>query len=278
VTTLKTGTSAYPWRPDISFFAANEVVGDALILQTAVKAGEVDGDQPTVRCAYVDDAAANWISEAAEIPEASPGLAEVVVTTGKVSQLIRVSREQFNQAQTARQLSESAARALVKKADAEYIAGTTPLKGLINIPGTVGGSSYYVDSDLDGVSNLIANIQKSGGNPSHIVLDPLGFANFRNLKVLTSGSAQPLLGAGTEDMQPRLFNLPIIVNRFVPAYSGLLIDRNAVVAAVGPVQVSVSEHQYFSSDSIGLRATWRIGWNIVRPSWVGKFHMTVLGS
>ena len=42
--------------------------------------------------------------------------------------------------------------------------------------------------------------------------------------------------------------------------------------------ISTSEHQYFSSDSIALRATWRIGWNIVRPNWVGKFLMTEPGS
>lgn len=278
MSTLKTTTSARPWRPDINFFAANEVVGDSLILQTSTVAGEIDGDQPSVRVAYVDDAAANWAAEGAEIPEAAPGLSEVVVTTGKISQLVRVSREQFNQDGTSKQLSDSVARALVKKADEQYVAGVAPIKGVFNIPGTVGGASYYVDTDLDGVSNLIATIQSAGGNPTHIVVDPLGFANLRNLKVLTSGSAQPLLGAGTEDLTPRLFNLPIIVNRFVPAYGALLIDQSAIVSAVGPVQVSVSEHTYFSSDSIALRATWRIGWNAVRPSWVGKFHLTVLGS
>jgi HK97 family phage major capsid protein len=161
VAALKTTTSAFPWRPDIQFFAANEVVDDALIMQTSTKAGEVDGDQSTVRVAYVDDAAANWAAEGADIPESQPGLAELVVTTGKISQLVRVSREQFNQAQTSRQLSQSVARALVKKADAEYFAGTTPLKGVNNIPGTVGGSSYYVDTDLDGLSNLIAKSNRS---------------------------------------------------------------------------------------------------------------------
>ncbi len=68
----------------------------------------------------------------------------------------------------------------------------------------------------------------------------------------------------------RLLGLPVIVNRFIPAYSGALVDINAVVSAVGPVQISASEHQYFSSDSIGLRATW--------ANWIGKFLMTEPGS
>ncbi len=278
MTTLKTGTSAYPWRPDISFFAANEVVGDALILQTSTVAGEVDGDQPTVRCAYVNDAAADWIAEAAEIPESNPGLAEVVVTTGKISQLVRVSREQFNQTQTADQLSKSVARALVKKADSQYLSGTTPIKGLFNIPGTIGGSSFYIGSDLDGLVDLVAQLQSNGAQPSHIILDPLGWAAIRRIKTLTSGSAESLLGAGTDDAPMRLLGLPVLINRFIPAYSGALVDAHAVVSAVGPVQISTSEHQYFSSDSIALRATWRIGWNIVRPNWVGKFLMTEPGS
>jgi hypothetical protein len=126
------------------------------------------------------------------------------------------------------QLSQSAARALVKKADGQYVAGTTT-EGRHQHSSTVGGSSHYVDTDLDGLFNLIAQTQSLGSNPSHIVIDPKGLASLRNLKVLTSDSTQPLLGAGREDMQQTLFGLPVIVNRFVPAYSGLLIDRNAVL-------------------------------------------------
>jgi hypothetical protein len=41
----------------------------------------------------------------------------VLVATGKVSQLVRLSREQFLQPQTAEQLSQSVARAVQRRAD-----------------------------------------------------------------------------------------------------------------------------------------------------------------
>jgi hypothetical protein len=37
------------------------------------------------------------------------------------------------------------------------------------------------------------------------------------------------LGAGTSDAQQLLLSLPVLVNPAVPDYTGLVIDRNAVV-------------------------------------------------
>lgn len=56
-----------------------------------------------------------------------------------------------------------------------------------------------------------------------------------------------------------LLSLPMIVDPTVPDYSGVVVDLRAVVSAVGQVKVATSEHQYFSSDSVLLRATWRFG-------------------
>ena len=51
----------------------------------------------------------------------------------------------------------------------------------------------------------------------------------------------------------------------------MVVDKSAIVSAVGAVMVAQSEHAYFSSDSIALRGTWRFGQNIVRPERIGKF-------
>ncbi|MGE3657738.1 MAG: hypothetical protein AB7G47_13205 [Mycolicibacterium sp.] len=102
MSTLTTPTTTYPWRPDSTYFAANEVVGDALILQTSTVAGNVDGDQPAVRVAYVDDAeSAAYYAENAEITEDDPTLNEVVVRTKKLARLVNLSSEQFRQEMTA---------------------------------------------------------------------------------------------------------------------------------------------------------------------------------
>ena len=42
--------------------------------------------------------------------------------------------------------------------------------------------------------------------------------------------------------------------------------------------IATSEHQYFSSDSVVLRATWRIGHVVVRPDRIGTFDITAPGS
>lgn len=272
MSTLTTGTSTYPWRPDSTFFAANEVVGDALILQTATMAGAVDGDQPAVRVAYVDDAeSATYVAENAEITEDNPDLNEVVVRTKKLSRLVNLSSEQFRQDMTAQQVAESVARDLVRKADASYIGDVSNPTGLINTIGTVSADAG-VYGDLDNLVELIATLEVNGAMPTHIVLDPMGWASLRNLKVATDYNAT-LLGAGTEDAVPRLLSLPVLKSRFIPQYTGLVIDARAVVSAIGPVQVATSEHALFSRDAVQLRATWRIGWGVTRPNWIGKFSL-----
>lgn len=65
-------------------------------------------------------------------------------------------------------------------------------------------------------------------------------------------------------------DVPVLTTSAVPAGGLLLVDR----AAVGMVMVAVSEHHYFSSDSIALRCTWRFGANLVRPDRVVKLTVT----
>ena len=72
-----------------------------------------------------------------------------------------------------------------------------------------------------------------------------------------------------------LLRLPVIVDPAVPDYSGVVVDQRAVVSATGQVTVATSEHQYLSSDSVLLRATWRFGHVVVRANTIGLF--TVFG-
>lgn len=278
MTTLKTSTSAYPWRPDVSVFHPGDVIPTALILQASNVAGAVEGDQPAVRVAYVDDDTAQFSAEAEQIPEAEPALSEAVVYTGKITQLIRVSNEQYRQEGTDTQLSESARRAVVKAADAAFLSqpaptppNVQPAAGLLHIDGLAEGGEVY--SSLDELVDLQAAIQVNGGTPTHIIVDPLGWAELRKLKV-DDGSNASLVGAGVTDAVPLLLGLPVFVNREMPSYSGLMIDRTAVVSAVGELHVDVSTDRYFEYDSALLRITWRIGQSVVRPDRCGVFSVT----
>ena len=64
----------------------------------------------------------------------------------------------------------------------------------------------------------------------------------------------------------------------MPAYSGIVVDRFAIVSAVGPVVIATSTDQYFSSDSVAVRATFRLGTTAVRPERLGVFTVSDGGS
>ncbi len=275
--TATTTNSAYPWRPDVSVHAAPDVLPDALILQCSTKAGEVDGDMPAVRVAFVDDDNATFVAEAAEIPEGEPKLAECIVHTGNAAQLIRISRSQYQQAGTAEQLALSVGRALTRKADEAFLVQPNPVApavnpagGILSHPDIIKGGT--VTANLDALVDLVAEIQDNGGAASHILCGPKAWASLRKLKTATDHNTS-LIGAGTTDAQELLLSLPVIVNPAVPANTGVVLDRRAVVSAIGPVLVSVSDQVYFTSSSIALKAEWRFGQNLVRPDRVGTFQI-----
>lgn len=278
MTVHTTETSAKAWSPDISAIHPNSAIPEALILLTSTVAGRVEGDEPAVRVQFVDDDDAEFVAEGAPIPEADPVLSEAVVHTGKVSQLIRLSREQWVQPGANFSLSESVKRAVTKRANQAYIAqlaptspAVTPPAGLLNIAGIVDGGA--IAGDLDGLIDLVAALEGNDGTPTHLVLSPTAWASLRKLKTGTD-SAASLLGAGVFDTAKMLLDLPALVTAAVPAGSGLVLDQSAIVSAVGDVLVAQSEHAYFASDSIALRCTWRFGQNVVKPNRIGKFTVT----
>lgn len=275
MTTLTTPNTGAAWSPDVYTFAAADVVPDALILQTATIAGDINGDQPSLHVGFVLDAKnADYVAEGAEITDSEPNLDEVEVKTKKISRLVNLSNEQYAQPQTPAQVAASVARDLVRKADASYLGDTSPV-GLLNAPNVIDGGP--VGADLDVLIDLVAQLETNGAIPSAIVLDPLGWAAFRKLKVADTYN-QSLLGAGTTDAQTLVLSLPVLRSRFIPPYSGLVVDRNAIAAAVGQVKVATSDHALFSSDAVQIRATWRIGWNPVRPDRIGRFTIGSAGS
>lgn len=273
MTQITTSTADYPWRPDTTYFPASDVVPTALIMQTSTVAGSVDGDQPAVRVAFVDDAeSAAYVAEGSAITEDDPGLDEIEVRTKKIARLINLSSEQYRQPNTATQLAESVARDIVRKADNSYIADSGGPVGLTNVPGVVNGGA--LGDDLDTLVDLIADIENNGGTPSHIIVNPLAWGALKKLKT-AAGENQSLVGAGVTDAVPMLLSLPVLKSRFIPAGTGLVVDKTAIISAVGPVNIATSEHALFASDGVQLRATWRIGWGVTRPDRIGKFTVDI---
>ena len=220
--------------------------------------------------------------EGVEIDESEPVLAEVLVATCKISQLTKLSSEQYGQTNTAAQLATSVSRAVTRKANQLFVAqvaptppALAPCAGLVNVANVVEGGE--VSESLDALVDLVAVLRDNLSTPTHILVDPLGWGEISKLKTAVDYNST-LLGAGTADTEQRLLGLPVIIDPAVPDYSGVVLDRNAIVSAVGQVQVATSVHQYFSSDSVLLRATWRTAHNVVRPERLGVFTIATEGS
>lgn len=282
--TATTVNSAAAWRPDLYTFAPADALPEALILGHTTIAGEVQGDQPTLRVAYCVDDNAAFVDEGAAIDESDPDLAEAVVITRKIAQLVRLSSEQYKQAGTPDELSRSVARALTTKADNALLAqavptapAVAPVAGLLNTSGIV--SKTDVAENLDKLIDLEAAVRANGANPTAWILAPDTWATLRKLKTLTPDegtvtSNVGLLGAGTDNTTPLLLSIPVVVNNQMPAKSGLLIDKTAIITAVSQLEIATSAEQYFASDSIAVRATWRTGHVLPRPNRIGKFTTT----
>ncbi len=268
--TAATTNSASAWRPDLYTFAPADVVPDALVNQCTTVAGSIEGDAPVVKVAYIDDDAADFVAEGSTIPEAQPDLAEATIHTGKIAQNLRITNEQYRQAGTPAQLAQSVARSITRRADLALL--TEPVTGLVNTTGIVDGGA--VTASLDALIDLIATLQVNLANPTHIVVGPLGWAELRKLKQSATANNVSLLGAGTSDAQQLLLGLPVLVNNAIDDSAGLVIDKAAVVSAVGSVQVATSSDVYFTADSIGYRVTWRLGHTVPRPNRIGKFTVT----
>ncbi len=279
MTTATTTTSAKAWAPDIQAFAPADVIPEALILQTSTQLGNVEGDAQSVRVAWVDDADAAFVAEGVTIDESDPGLDELLIYTGKVSQLITLSREQYSQVGTAQSLAASVARAITRKANAAYIAQAAPVGPLVTPPaGLLNVASILatfdpIATDLDALADAVAAIEGNGGTPSHILTAPDAWGWLRKFKTATAENTA-LLGAGTNDQEKRLLGVPVITSPALPTGTLLVVDRSAIVSAVGQLVIATSEHAAFRSDAVVIRATWRFGANVVHPDRIASLTVT----
>lgn len=270
--TKTTPTSPKAWAPDVTAFLPGDVIPDALILQTATVVGSIEGDEPAVRVPFVaDDGVVGFVAEGAEIPDADQDFDEVVVLTGKVAALGKYSFETLAQPEAARMVVESLSRSVVTKANQAYLGNAEAAPGptgLLNTPGIVDVETPIAD-DLDLLVDAVSFIELDGGTATHIVASPTAWATLSKLK-RGADSNESLVGAGTVAAERALLGLPVLVTPAMPAGSLLVVDQSAVIGAQSPVRVARSDDAYFSSDSIGVRVTWRLGWKVMHGSRVAK--------
>lgn len=266
--TISTPNTPAAWGPDVVAYPATDVIPEALILQTSTVVGSIEGDDPAVRVPWVDaDDTVGFVAEGAPIPENASTYSETVVRTGKVATLGKFSREQLEQPNAATLVVNALSRSVINKANTAYLGNAADPAGLLNLTGITDGGT--LGADLDSLNDAILGIEAEGGQATHIVAHPSAWGAVAKLKGAT-GSAVPLLGAGTEATERRVLGVPALVTNAAPEDTLLVIDSSAIVSAVGQVQLARSEDAYFGSDVVGVRVTFRLGWAAMRPERIAK--------
>ncbi|WP_425308239.1 phage major capsid protein [Ammonicoccus fulvus] len=273
--------SGSPFSPDVNVLKAQDTVGDALILKCSTVLGSILGDQPAVNVGWFDGAEATYVAEADTIPTDNPTPANIEIRTGRLSVLSALSREMFEQVGTASALAESLQGSLIRAADAAFISqaaptppATAPSTGLANVTGAVSGAEVGA-SGLDELIDLRSILQSNGANPTHVLLAPDSAAEIFKLRT-ASGANTTLLGAaGVDAPAMTILGLPMIISSAVPSGKGLMLDKGAILSAVGSVEVSTSEHVLWAENGISVRGLWRIGFAVPKPKRLGLFDVTL---
>lgn len=261
--------AAEGWRPNqVSSFNADDMLGTALIVQTATLAGNVEGDAPQVLVPYVSsDPNAGFVEEGTEITFGGGQLDQVAISTHKIASLSMVSRELVAQKGAAERIAQSMRRAVTANADQAYLNNPSAPTGLFQIAGIA--TAGALGTDLFSAYDAVATIEADGGQATHLLMNPTDWGTLSKLPV-ADGSNQSLLANIHDAAQRSLAGVPVIVHSAVPAGQALMLDSSEVVAAYATLDLARSDDAYFEYDAVGIRATWRIGWEIVRPARLQK--------
>lgn len=268
-----TNKAAYP----DSIITLAETAPDALVLNSliATKGPVISGDAPSARLAFVsEDVAANIVKEGQQIAEGDPALSELVVRTSKIAVLSNMSNESYESAVASSLVTESARRAVTKKADAVLLANAVTEgqpTGLANLEGivTIAGGKY---ADLNPILEAIGTVAANGATPTAIVM---GYATWVNLLKLTAKDGRSLISPDVANaVQPVLFGVPVVLNAAAPADSVMVLDAAEIVASYSDVSTAVSTDALFAYDSVQIRLTMRLGVGVIRPNRIAKVTFT----
>lgn len=223
-----------------------------------------------------EDVAADWVLEGQEITPSEPTVNEIVNVPTKVAALVPISmelaRDSSPDAQTI--VGDSIARSITKKVNAAWVGnlaapapkglGSLTTMATVNI--AKGGPL-----NLDPFNEAIAAAEDTDNVLTGWVMNPADALTLANLKAAT-GSNQSLLP------DPRVVaGRPVLVSKDVAAGTIWGIAAARVFTVVRQdVEVAVSEHAYFSSDRLAVRATMRVGFAFPQPEALVKLTIATV--
>lgn len=266
-------------RPNVYEFPPQDIIPDALIFAATTHVADIAGDEPVVKCPYIEVGEPGYVPEGDEIPVTAIDSREAVIATGALATLTVVSVDQYRQTGVSALLNAELRRSMILKSDYALLsqpapAGKkiTPPPGLLNQPHSEGG---LIDYNLDALSDAIAQIESEGGAADLIVASPAGWSAVSKIKT-GDDSNQSLLGPPGVAAQRVLLSVPVRVAAAVPDDTLLVIDKKAVLSAYSALELATSEHASFRRRSIETRLWWRAGAVISHPSRV--IELTVAGA
>lgn len=248
-----------------------EQIADLLILPVSTEsvAGQlstvVHTSSPSYRVPRVTtDPSAAWVSEGDEIPTSLLAMDEIVVTPAKVAGLVPISSELATDTDpaAAEEVGRGLVREIVRQVDAAFfgdLAAPAP-KGLAALTGvsTVTAGTNWTNTDP--FAEAIAAAESVGAAVSAFAANPADSLTLAKIKRQT-GSNEALLGADpTAPTKRTILGVPLVVSSYVPVGTIWAVPRDRAVMVIrADATVEASEHIFFSSHRIGIRAIMRIG-------------------
>lgn len=258
-----TPTSPEAFALDVLGLAPEQTIPNSVLIQATTKAGDIEGDDVFVRVPAINlDADTGFVPEGDDIPEADPDLSELVIATGKIAVLVRISREQLAQPSVKDVVTAEVKRSIQRKVNWALLQQPAPVSPAVFPPaGLISHAIAAVDEiedNLDPVIDVVAGIEALGGMCTNIIAAPDAWASIAKLKDEDT-SNRSLIGAGVESAQRTLLSIPVLVTSAMPAGKILAVDKSKTLSAYGSIQLALSTELYFKSDSVAVRATLRFG-------------------
>lgn len=229
-----------------------------------------------------DDPTAGWYADGAEIADDRLGTDEINVAPAKVAALTIISNElaQDSSPDAQRVVGEALARDLARSMDAAFFGSVAPpapsgLGALTGI-GTVDDVGTWADLDPFLEAQYAADAQGrtiTGWVTNHT--DALELAKLRD----ATDSNRPLLGDPVEGTRRRLAGADLYVSPYVPAGTVYGIPRDvAMIVRRTDTTLTVDASRYFERDSLGVRATMRVGFGFPHPAAIVRVTLDAIGS
>lgn len=227
------------------------------------------------------DPTAEWTGEGEEITSSDATLEEFVGRFGKLAGLTIISRELADDSSPAASeiVGQGLSRDLARKLDAAFFgtkgSSTVQPPGLEDLEGVTevdGGAAW---TDTDPFVEAIYKAAGVGATLSAFVANPDDALVLATLKESTT-SKRPLLGSDpSQPAQRQVSGVALLTSPAVELGTVWGVPKDRVLVVVrDDVKLDIDRSAYFSSDRVGIRATFRVAFAYPHPAAVVRIKLT----